>query len=269
MTEKRKYSGGVVVKLGGSVITHKSAGRPAVRRGVIGRLAEEMASCGRAPLIIVHGAGSFGHTIVNKTRIDRKIEGKEGLRSWSKAQLAQNDLNLQVTSILLKRGIAAFACQPTGMVVLKAGRVKHLAMPALRGLVSAGLVPVLFGVPAFDEERECTILSGDVLAPALAHHLGIGLVVHATDVDGVFEADPAVDRKAARIPVVGRNNWRQVRGLLGGSRSIDVTGGMKGKVSSMVTWARKGVRARIVDATIPGRLGEALRGKGVGTLIAW
>ena len=269
MTKNRRNRGGVVVKLGGSVITQKSTGRPAVRRGVVGRLAGEMASCGRAPLIIVHGAGSFGHTIVKKTGIDRKIEGMEGLRSWSKAQLVQNDLNLQVTSILLKKGIAAFACQPTGMVVLKAGRVKHLAMPALRGLVSAGLVPVLFGVPAYDEERGCTILSGDVLAPALAHHLGIELVVHATDVDGVFEADPAVNRKAARIPVVGRKNWRKVHGLLGSSRSIDVTGGMKGKVASMVTWARKGIKARIVDATVPGRLKEAIQGKKVGTLIEW
>ena len=259
----------MVIKLGGSVITQKSAGRPAVRRGVVARLAEEIASCGRAPLIIVHGAGSFGHTIVKETGIDRKIEGKEGLRSWSRAQLAQNDLNLQVTSILLKKGIAAFACQPTGMVVLKDGRIRHLAMPALRGLVSAGLVPVLFGVPAFDEQRGCTILSGDVLAPALAHHLGIGLVVHATDVDGVFEADPSVNRQAARIPVIGRKNWRRVRGLLGSSRSIDVTGGMKGKVVSMVTWARKGIRARIVDATVPGRLREALEAKAVGTLIRW
>lgn len=260
---------GVVIKLGGSVITLKSSARPAIRKRVIERLAGEIASVPVHPKVIVHGAGSFGHTIVSRTGIDKKIRGKRGLMDWSEAQLGQNDLNLQVTRILLKKRLPAFALQPTGMVVMRSGRLVSLAMPALRGLVSMGLVPVLFGVPAFDENRGCTILSGDVLAPAAAHYLAVDLVIHATDVDGVYDSDPSVNKLARRIDVINRTNWRKIGRMLGASRSIDVTGGMKGKVNELITWARKGIRARIIDATRPGRLARALRGEDVGTLVEW
>lgn len=262
-------SKGVVVKLGGSVITMKSSGRPAVRKKVMRRLAAEIASAGVRPMVIVHGAGSFGHTIVKRTGIDREIKGEKGLMDWSEAQLGQNVLNVQVARILLEESVPAFACQPTGMVVMEAGRLRSLDARSLEGLVSAGLVPVLFGVPAFDRRGGCAILSGDVLAPAAAHRLGIGLVVHATDVDGVYEKDPSVDKAARRIDVIDRGNWRKVGTMLGASRSVDVTGGMKGKVEELVRWARKGIRARIVDATAAGRLAEALAGKDVGTLVRW
>ena len=99
--------------------------------------------------------------------------------------------------------------------------------------------------------------------------LGLSLVIHATDVDGVYDADPALSRHARRIDVIGRRNWNRVRRSLGASRSIDVTGGMKGKVTELVRWARRGIRARIIDATVPGRLAAALREAGVGTLVRW
>jgi len=260
---------GAVIKLGGSVITLKGSGRPVVRTGVVARLAREIASSRVRPLVIVHGAGSFGHTIVRRTGIDRGIRGRRGLLDWSEAQMGQNDLDLQVARILLASRIPAFVLQPTGMVVLRSGRPARLFMPALEGLVAMGLVPVLFGVPAFDEERGCTILSGDLLAPAVAHRLGIGRVIHATDVDGVYEADPAVKRDARRIAVIDRGNWRRVRAMLGASRSVDVTGGMRGKVTELVRWARRGIGACIVDAAIPGRLAAALRGEPVGTAVTW
>jgi isopentenyl phosphate kinase len=258
-----------VIKLGGSVITLKSAGRPAVRRKVVERLGGEIASAGLERVVIVHGAGSFGHTIVRRTGIDRGIRGRRGLRDWSEAQLGQNVLNVEVTRLLIAAGIPAFACQPTGMVVLRAGRLARLETEALRGLVSMGLVPVLFGVPAYDQRRGCTILSGDLLAPAVAHLLGMNLVIHATDVDGVYDSDPRSDRKARRIDVIDRHNWSAARKMLGASRSIDVTGGMKGKVNELIAWARRGVRARIIDAAVPGRLADALAGKEIGTFVTW
>jgi len=44
---------------------------------------------------------------------------------------------------------------------------------------------------------------------------------------------------------------------------------MRGKVENLLQWARQGVRARIIDATRPGRLAQALAGEDVGTLVSW
>ncbi len=258
-----------VIKLGGSVITIKSAAKPTIRRKALERIGVEIAAALPERTVIVHGAGSFGHTIVRRTGIDRGIEGKAGLHHWAEAQLGQNFLNVELTRILIAAGIPAFACQPTGMVLLRRGKLGRFETEPLAGLLSLGLVPVLFGVPAYDEKKGCSILSGDLLAPAVAYQLGIKFVICATDVDGVFDRDPHLHSGACRIDVIDRHNWNRVRDLLGGSRSVDVTGGMRGKITELVAWARRGIRSRIIDASIPGRLAETLRGKEAGTLVTW
>jgi isopentenyl phosphate kinase len=50
---------------------------------------------------------------------------------------------------------------------------------------------------------------------------------------------------------------------------VDVTGGMAGKVASLLALAGTGVVSRIVSAEIPGRIASALRGEAVGTLVTW
>src|SRR5437660_11775242 len=57
----------LLVKLGGSVLTEKARLRTP-RRAAIRRLAAELASV-RQPLLIVHGAGSYGHILASRHRL--------------------------------------------------------------------------------------------------------------------------------------------------------------------------------------------------------
>jgi isopentenyl phosphate kinase len=272
MTGIRRVHGRIasaVVKLGGSVITDKRGGEPVARLDEIERLAREIAAARPARLVIVHGAGSFGHPIVERTGLLRGRKGDAWRLAWAETQCWQNLLDVQVTATLGRAGIPAVPCQPSAMSVMRDGRLARMDLPAIEGLLSLGLVPVLFGVPAFDRTGGCSILSGDVLAPFVAAKLGIGRVLHATDVDGVFDADPHAMPKAERFQRIDRRNWPTVRKSLRGSAAIDVTGGMLGKVTEAVEWARRGVRARILDATRPGRLRDALARKAVGTEVRW
>src|SRR2546430_16190620 len=54
----------LLVKLGGSVLTEKER-LPTPRRAAIRRPAAELASV-RKPLLIVHGAGSYGHILASR-----------------------------------------------------------------------------------------------------------------------------------------------------------------------------------------------------------
>src|SRR2546423_11041675 len=56
----------LLVKLGGSVLTEKARLRTP-RRAAIRRLAAELASV-RQPLLIVHGARSYGHILASRHR---------------------------------------------------------------------------------------------------------------------------------------------------------------------------------------------------------
>ena len=268
MGERKGSGAGVrpaVVKLGGSIVTDKRGGEPIVRLATVERLAKEIASARPKRLVVVHGAGSFGHPIVERHDLLGRLHDDAWRLSWAETQCWQNILNVQITATLGRAGIPAVPCQPSAMAVMHHRRLIRMDLAAIEGMLAEGLVPVLFGVPAFDEGDGCSILSGDVIAPFVAAKLRLGRVIHATDVDGVFEADPHSMPKAKRCPRVDRKSWPAVRRMLLGSASIDVTDGMLGKMAALMDWTRVGVRARIVDGNTPGRLRDALLGKAVGT----
>jgi isopentenyl phosphate kinase len=260
---------GVVVKLGGSVVTDKASTALRVREVTVRRLAREIAASGIHPLVVVHGAGSFGHQIVERTGIHRGLRGPLDLLAFGETQRLQYDLDSAIARIFLEEGLPVLPCQASASAVLRDGRLERLDVEALRIMVERGMIPLLYGVPAVDVVRGCAILSGDRIAPWVAAGLGLGWIVHGTDVDGVFDADPKVDPSARRIPRIDRATWDEVRARLGGSRAVDVTGGMVGKVSSLLSMARGGPRSRIVDANLPGRVAAALAGEEVGTLVEW
>ena len=136
-----------------------------------------------------------------------------------------------IVRLLLAAGLPAMPVQASATAVLEDGALVHLDTSALGVLLDQGLVPVLYGVPAVYRTRGCAILSGDVIAPHVAHALGLGRLVHATDVDGIYSADPRADPLGALFHV-HRGNWAEVSARLAGSRSVDVTGGMARKVRS-------------------------------------
>lgn len=258
----------VVVKLGGSVITDKDDDTPRVRAEVLQRLARELAQTRPRRLVLVHGAGSFGHRIAQRTGLHQGLDGPDRLQAWAQTAWLQQVLSAEVCEALLDAELPAVACQASASAVLAGGALQRMDVEVARHIIDAGGVPVFGGVPAVDLRQGCGILSGDQIAPYLALALGIRQVIHGTDVDGVFRGDPK--RGAAEhVPHVHRGNWQQVAAGLGGAASVDVTGGMRGKVESLLEWARQGVRARIVDATRPGRLTAALAGEAVGTAVSW
>ena len=60
-----------VLKVGGSVLTEKGEERKA-RKDEIRRISKEISSSGRKNLILVHGAGSYGHPQAKKYLESRK-----------------------------------------------------------------------------------------------------------------------------------------------------------------------------------------------------
>ncbi len=259
----------VVVKLGGSVITDKAGGTLTVDAEVVTRLAGELVANRPERLVVVHGAGSFGHRIVKATRIHEGLSDAASRRAMGETQCLQYDLDAAVARLLIAAGLPAMPVQASALAVLRDGEVVHFDTTALGHLLDHGLVPVLYGVPAVDRERGCSILSGDAIAPRVAHALGLERMVHVTDVDGVFTGDPRSDPQASPIPRVHRDNWAEVSVRLTGSSSIDVTGGMATKLRELLLWAERGLTSRIVSAHVPGRLTAALMDEPGGTLVQW
>lgn len=257
----------IILKIGGSVITDKFSDIPKINPDSLKRISKEIASVyheKKMPLIIVHGVGSYGHVIVKRTGIDKGIKTEKQLKDFAETQRLQNELNCIVTKYLIDEGIPAFPCQASAFAVMKSGKLVHMDTSTIEGLLKIGMVPVLYGVPAYDETQKCSILSGDEIAPYLAIKLRAKKIIHATNVDGVFTSDPNKNKDAKLIPEINSKNINQVKSWLTGSTATDVTGGMFKKVSELLG---VGVESQIINALIHGNIIRALNGKKFGTMI--
>lgn len=257
----------IILKIGGSLITYKSSKTPRVNYRNLERISREIASSfasSKFSLILIHGVGSFGHIIVHKTGIDKGIKNKRQLEYFAETQRLQNELNVIVTKDLIKAGLPAIPCQASSFAVMESGRIKKMDSSVIEGLLKIGMVPVLFGVPAFDQHQKCSILSGDQIASFLATKLNAKRIIYATDVNGVFTSDPHKNPSAKLIPRLNNKNIVQIRKWVTGSAATDVTGGMLGKVLEL---SKTKISSQILNGLIPGNIIKALNGEKIGTTI--
>ena len=257
----------IILKIGGSVITDKFSKIPKVKLNNLKRISKEISHVfkqKKSPLVIIHGVGPFGHIIVHKTGIDRGIKNTKQLKYFAETQRLQNELNVIVTKYLIGAGLPAIPCQASSFVVMESGRIKKMDSSVIEGLLKINMVPVLFGVPAFDLVQKCSILSGDQIAPFLATKLNAKRIISATDVDGVCTSDPHINPKAKLIPRLDKKNIVNIGKWVTGSTAIDVTGGMLGKVLEL---SKTKIESQILNGLVPGNINKAFNGEKIGTLI--
>jgi isopentenyl phosphate kinase/predicted aconitase with swiveling domain len=256
-----------VIKLGGSLVTVKQSPVPRVDFDRLRDLARLLAAHLRGPAVILHGAGSFGHGPVARAGVLHRPLDLEARRDWGRIQGLQYQLSSLVCEALADAGLPVFPFQASALGRLTDDRfVPDTLGPVLRAL-ELGLIPVLFGTPAFcDGPAGLAIASGDDLAPALALALGFSRIVHLTDVAGVHLTDPREDPASPVIPWISASNAPRAENL----RLVtptDVTGAMAGKLARLLEAAALGVDSWIVDGRDPAAVADALAGRPAGTVI--
>ncbi len=261
----------IVVKLGGSVITKKSDDKPELNEENLKRLAKEIADAlaeNEKKLFLVHGAGPFGHIFAKKYNLhlglhdEKQIEGIGITHRWMQL------LNYNVVLALQEEGIKAMPFQPSAGGILCDGKLVQFPLNIVEKFLDMGIVVVSHGDVLLDNRTGIGILSGDHLAPYIAHNLRASRLILGTDVPGVFTKDPKKNPDAKQIPVITPGNIDDVVEELAGSTATDVTGGMARKVLELLDLAKKGIESEIIDITKPGVLYKALTGeKGLGTII--
>ncbi|MBN1109526.1 MAG: kinase, partial [Methanomassiliicoccales archaeon] len=101
---------------------------------------------------------------------------------------------------------------------------------------------------------------GDQLMKALAQEFRPEGVIFVSDVDGVYTADPHMNKGARLLSVVDR---MALDSLPRTERNVDVTGSIYAKISYMIDMAQHTQRCLVLNGKVPGRLEAALRGEDV------
>ncbi|MEA3254342.1 MAG: isopentenyl phosphate kinase [Candidatus Altiarchaeota archaeon] len=260
----------IILKLGGSVITRKSEDKAEVHGENLKRLAGEIAKAKEKrnfSLVIVHGAGPFGHVPAKRYGLDKGIKDERQLKGFALTHQSMEKLNYFVVDELGKAGVNAVAYQPSAVGILKNSKLIYFPTIVMEELISLDVVPVAYGDVLVDEETGVNILSGDHLVPYLAEALNAERVVMAADVPGIFDSDPKINKDAKLIKEINPGNIGRIKEI-GSSQGTDVTGGMERKLSELLRLAESGIESEIINAIKPGLLKKALLGeKGLGTII--
>lgn len=256
-----------VLKLGGSVITHKDL-EASFNDEAMERLAGEIYEASVKPMIIVHGGGSFGHPVAKRYRLVEGVRGLERLIGVVETRLSMEVLNREVVKALTRRGVLAVSMHPSSFIIAHGGRVKHIDLTVLRMALKIGLMPVLYGDVVFDEVLGASIISGDQIASYLAVKFRAWRLIFGVDVDGLYTADPKKFKEARLLESITLRELKDYFEAVEGSSPTDVTGGMYGKILELMEAVEAGVMALVLNASKPGLLKKALLGERViGTYI--
>ncbi|VVB95706.1 Isopentenyl phosphate kinase [uncultured archaeon] len=249
----------VILKIGGSVITDKSSVSSA-REDEIDRISEEIASFksnSDSNLILVHGAGSFGHPQAMKYRLGERFDA-EGVYL---THVSVKTLNSMVVESLNRAGAHALPVHPLSSCLLENGKLIEFQLSQVKLMLERGIIPVIHGDVVMDRIKGAAVLSGDRIIPYIALVLNASKIGAGSDVDGVMDERGIVIKKITPLSFAG------IKKNIKGSASTDVTGGMLGKVSELLELAGKGINSRIFNASRKDQVSRFLYGDDVGTLI--
>ena len=246
-----------IVKLGGSVITDKTK-EQTFKPKVMDQLASEIKKSDKQ-MIIVHGAGSFGHILAKKYELNEGYKRFDQVKGFSLTHEMVQNLNSLVLKSLQKNDIPAVSISPHSIVKLDDHKIEKIDLKIFEEYLEKQFIPVTFGDVILDKKLGFSICSGDLLVMALAEYFKPEKVIFAMDEDGLYTSNPKMDDKAKLIKKSSLKELEKLSTTL--DKHADVTGGMGGKLDTIENISKLGIDTILLNGNKPNRLYEVLVGK--------
>jgi len=257
----------VAIKLGGGLITDKRSMKKfnpdSVARVVNALL--PVSDLG-VSIILVHGAGSFGHLLAKKWKIADGVNSEDSRNQRQAVEEIRTDmreLNELIIDKFAERGLACSSHPPSEWASGTGER--FLGDISVFERVPEGPIPITFGdVVETGDEKGFGILSGDDLMYRLATELDVSHCIFLIgDAEGVLTAPPS--EEGAEL-ITHLQSGSEIEGFH--NADIDVTGGISLKIERAIQISRDVDEVWIIDGRKPNRILELLTsGQTTGTKI--
>jgi isopentenyl phosphate kinase len=247
----------IIIKLGGSVITDKTK-ECTFKTETMDKLARSIKKANKQT-IIVHGAGSFGHILAKEYELNEGYKRLKQIKGFSLTHEKVQTLNLLVLKSLQEHDIPAVSISPHSSVKLNNHKLQKMDYGIFEEYLDKKFTPITFGDVVLDKTLGFSICSGDLLIQALSKHFKPEKVVFVIDEDGIFSANPKIDKKAKLIQ---KTTIKELKTLtISADAHADVTGGMAGKIKIIKKIAKSGIETILVNGNKPDRLYKVLVGE--------
>jgi isopentenyl phosphate kinase len=246
-----------ILKLGGSVITDKTKEKT-FKQKIMNSLSESIKKS-KQQMIIVHGAGSFGHILAKKYELNEGYKSDGQIKGFSETHEMVQYLNSLVLKSLQKYDIPAVSISPHSIVKLDNRKLSKMDFKIFADYLGKKFIPVTFGDVVLDKKLGFSICSGDLLVEILADYFKPEKIIFAIDEDGLYTSNPKIDKKAKLIKKTSKKELEELSTKL--DKHADVTGGMGGKIETIKKISKLGIDTVLLNGNKPDRLYKVLVGE--------
>jgi isopentenyl phosphate kinase len=235
-----------ILKIGGSVITDKQGSRLSIRKKLLEQIASSIKLAkekNNFKLILIHGAGSFGHLLAKEYELATGTgKNEKKIKGAILSRISNQKLNGIFTQTFFSQGLNIAAVHTASVILQKNKKIEKFNLENIKQALEKNYIPVLYGDMVFDEKLGMSICSGDNIGAYLAKKLKAERIFFASDIDGVFDSDPHFNKNAKLLEEIDLKNIYK-KSKLSKSHSIDTTGGLLGKVESLSELKNSKVRS--------------------------
>jgi isopentenyl phosphate kinase len=210
---------------------------------------------------LVHGAGSFGHILANKYKLDEGFKSPKQLAKVAEVKKDVRELNLKIIKILITHTLNPISISPSSIIVNKNKMIDSIDMKAFERPMELQFIPVTFGDIVMDKKLGFSICSGDQIILHLAKNFKPDKVVFVTNVDGLLTKPPTGPRSQdliEDIDITSSSDLALVKSVKAKMKVADVTGGILTKLKISMEMAKFGIESYIINGSVKSRLKNCL-----------
>lgn len=247
----------IVIKIGTSTLAHASGHLNIRRVEELCKVISDIKNAGNQVIVVSSGAIGMGTGKLGLQERPKDIPTKQAAAAVGQCELMYiydklfGEYNHIVAQLLI-----------TGEDVENDVRHTNFSNTLAR-LMELGAIPIINENDTV-ATKEIVIGDNDTLAAIVAQSVKADKLVLLSDIDGLYTADPHLDRNATLIPVINEIN-DEILALAGVSNSNLGTGGMVTKLEAAKICLSCGCDMIITNGDDPNNLYAIMDGKPVGT----
>ncbi|KAK5578679.1 hypothetical protein RB653_008352 [Dictyostelium firmibasis] len=267
----------IIIKFGGAYISKKDKFETIWKENIenLVYIVKTLSIDYNHKVILIIGAGSFGHHSANQYKVKYGHSSGDGLIIGTSNNNNNNKLLCEgilktresVTTLLdiVKKELVNNGLNVCSMSPFSSWRTNNGGDNVVQHNIDnisfslnnfPNIIPILHGDVCLDNTLGCTILSGDTIIRELCFKLKPNKCIYVSDVNGVYDSNPKENENSQLLSNIkvsenddSNNSHDDNIKLTLDNSSKDVTGGMKAKLDSAIRVARNKTHTLIIGGS--------------------